>query len=58
VFLYCNYGIASTKVCCGFGECLAYFFVDDLILLFVALLELLVLRMSYFVVYECLVVSA
>jgi hypothetical protein len=28
-----------------------YFVVDDLILLFVALIELLGLRMSYFVVY-------
>jgi hypothetical protein len=41
VFTYCNYGIASTKVCCGFLECLTYFVVDDLILLFVAFIELL-----------------
>jgi hypothetical protein len=39
--LYCNYGIASTNVCCDFLECLTYFIVDDLILLFVALIELL-----------------
>jgi hypothetical protein len=41
VFKYCNYGIASTKVCCGFLECSTYFIVDDLILLFVAFVELL-----------------
>jgi uncharacterized membrane protein len=41
VFKYCNYGIASTKVCCHFLECLTYFVVDDLILLFVAFVELL-----------------
>jgi hypothetical protein len=41
VFTYCNYGIASMKVCCGFLECLTYFVVDDLILLFVAFIELL-----------------
>jgi hypothetical protein len=38
---YYNYTIASTKVCCGFFECLTYFNVDDLILLFVTLIELL-----------------
>jgi hypothetical protein len=38
---YCNYGIASMKVCCGFRECLTYFVVDGLILLFVAFVELL-----------------
>jgi hypothetical protein len=41
VFIYCNYGIASTKVCCGFLECLTYFVVDDLILLFVTFIKLL-----------------
>jgi hypothetical protein len=41
VFTYYNYGIASTKVCCGFLDCLTYFVVDDLILLFVAFVELL-----------------
>jgi hypothetical protein len=40
------------KVCCVFRECLTYFLVDDLILLFVALIELLGLRMPYFVIYE------
>jgi hypothetical protein len=25
VFLYCNYKIASTKVCCGFGDCFNLF---------------------------------
>jgi hypothetical protein len=49
---YCNYGIALMKVCCVFRECLTYFLVDDLILLFVALIELLGLRMPYFVIYE------
>jgi hypothetical protein len=29
------------KVCCGFLECSTYFIVDDLILLFVGLIELL-----------------
>jgi hypothetical protein len=37
------------KVCCSFWSV-------HLILLFVALIELLELRMSYFVVYEILVV--
>jgi hypothetical protein len=41
VFKYYNYGIASMNVCCGFLECSTYFIVDDLILLFVALVELL-----------------
>jgi hypothetical protein len=41
VFIYCNYGIASTKVCCGFLECLTYFVVDYLILLFVTFIKLL-----------------
>jgi hypothetical protein len=41
VFTYCNYRIASAKVCCGFQECSTYFVVDDLILLFVAFVELL-----------------
>jgi hypothetical protein len=41
VFIYCNYGIVSTKVCCGFLECLTYFIVDDLILLFVTFIKLL-----------------
>jgi hypothetical protein len=41
VFTYYNYGIASMKVCCGFLDCLTYFVVDDLILLFVAFVELL-----------------
>jgi hypothetical protein len=40
MFKYCHYGIASTKVCCDF-ECLTYFVVDGLILLFVAFVELL-----------------
>jgi hypothetical protein len=31
---------------------LILFFVDDIILLFVALIELLGLRMSYFIIYE------
>jgi hypothetical protein len=35
-----------------FLECSTYFVVDDLVLLFVALMELLGLRMSYFVVSE------
>jgi putative effector of murein hydrolase LrgA (UPF0299 family) len=52
MFLYCNYGIASTNVCCGFWECLAYFLVDDLILLFVAFVELLELAYVFFSVYE------
>jgi hypothetical protein len=41
VFTYCNYGIVSMKVCCGFYECSTYFVFDDLILLFVAFVELL-----------------
>jgi hypothetical protein len=41
VFKYCIYGIASTKVCCGFLECFTYFVADDLILLFVDFVELL-----------------
>jgi hypothetical protein len=41
VFTYCNYRIASTMVCCGFWKCSTYFVVDDLILLFVAFVELL-----------------
>jgi hypothetical protein len=41
VFTYCNYGIVSTKVCYSFLECSTYFVVDDLILLFVAFIELL-----------------
>jgi hypothetical protein len=41
MFKYCNYGIASIKVCCGFLECSTYFIVDDLILLFVPFVELL-----------------
>jgi hypothetical protein len=41
VFTYCNYGIVSVKVCYGFLECSTYFVVDDLILLFVAFVELL-----------------
>jgi hypothetical protein len=41
VFKYCNYGIVSMKVCCGFLECSTYFIIDDLILLFVAFAELL-----------------
>jgi hypothetical protein len=40
VFTYCNYGIVSLKVCCGFCECSPYFVVDDLILLFVTFVEL------------------
>jgi hypothetical protein len=39
-----------------FLECLSYFVVDDVILSFVALIEILELRMSYFIVYEFLVV--
>jgi hypothetical protein len=45
---YCNYGIASMKVCCGFSECLTYFLVDYLILLFVAFVELLGLVYAFF----------
>jgi hypothetical protein len=45
VFLYCNYGIALTKVCGDFWSV-------NLILLFVALTGLLGLQMSSFVVYE------
>jgi hypothetical protein len=41
MFIYCNYGIASTKVYCGVLECSTYFIVDVLILLFVAFVELL-----------------
>jgi hypothetical protein len=41
MFKYCNYGIASTKVCCEFVECSTYFVVDGLILLFVTFVELL-----------------
>jgi hypothetical protein len=41
VFTYCNYGIASTNVCCVFWECSTYFVFNDLILLFVAFVELL-----------------
>jgi hypothetical protein len=50
--LYYNYEIVPMKVCCGFGECLTYFFVDDLLLLFVTLIELLGVGMWYFVLYE------
>jgi hypothetical protein len=48
MFKYCNYGIASMKVCCGFLECSIYFVVDDLILLFVAFVELLELVYASF----------
>jgi hypothetical protein len=44
----CNYEIASMKVCCDFLECLSYFIVDDLILLFVAFVELLGLVDAFF----------
>jgi hypothetical protein len=37
-------------------ECSSYFVVDGVILLFVTLVEVLGLRMHYFVVYEILVV--
>jgi hypothetical protein len=37
-------------------ECSSYFVVDGVILLFVTLVEVLGLRMPYFVVYEILVV--
>jgi hypothetical protein len=40
MFTYYNYGIASTKVWYGFWECSTYFVIDDLILLFVAFVEL------------------
>jgi hypothetical protein len=36
------------KVCCGFLECSTYFVVDDLILLFVAFVELLETVYAYF----------
>jgi hypothetical protein len=39
------------KVCCGFLECLTYFVVDDLILLFVAFVELLG-NVCFFSIYE------
>jgi hypothetical protein len=39
--LLCNYGIASMKVCCDFWSVDIILFIDDLILLFVALIELL-----------------
>ncbi len=45
---YCNYGIASTKVYYAFLECSTYFIVDDLILLFVAFVELLGLAYASF----------
>jgi hypothetical protein len=45
VFLYCNYGTVPTKVYCDFWEGWSYFVVDELILLFVALIELLGLGM-------------
>jgi hypothetical protein len=45
VFLYCNYGIVSVMVCCGFWR------VFQPILLFVALVEILRLQM-FFIVYE------
>jgi hypothetical protein len=48
----CLSGIASTKVCHGLCECLTYFVVDDLNLLFVAFVELLGLVSAFFSVYE------
>jgi hypothetical protein len=52
MFTYCNYGIVSMKVCCDFCECLTYFVLDDLILLFVAFVELLETMYVSFLVYE------
>jgi hypothetical protein len=52
VFLYYNYEIASMKVCHSFLECSTYFIIDDLILLFVAFRELLVLAYVFFSSYE------
>jgi hypothetical protein len=49
----CSY-IASTKVCCGFWECLPYFLVDEFILLFVALVELLGLWMLLYSLWRFL----
>jgi hypothetical protein len=40
------------KVCPDFLECLTYFIIDDLILLFVAFIELLGLVSAFFSVYE------
>jgi hypothetical protein len=49
---YCNYGIASTKVYCAFLECSTYFIVDDLILLFLAFVELVGFAYALFSVYK------
>jgi hypothetical protein len=45
VFLYYHYGIVPTKIYCGFGECFNFFVVDEHILLFVTLIELLGFQM-------------
>jgi hypothetical protein len=44
---YCNYGIASTKVCGDFGV-LVFFLIYEVIWLFVDLVELLVLVYASF----------
>jgi hypothetical protein len=55
---YCNYEIASTKVYYGFWSVQLILLLMTLFWLSVALIELLGLRMSSFVVYEDLVVCA
>jgi hypothetical protein len=51
VFTYCNYGIESMKVCCGFLECSTYFVIDDLILLFCGFCRTIRNRVCFFSVY-------
>jgi hypothetical protein len=45
VLLYCYYRIVQMKVCCGFWSVSSYFVIDELIFLFVALIQLLGLLM-------------
>jgi hypothetical protein len=54
--LYFNYGIASTKICYGFLECLTYFLIDGLILLLVSFVELLEFVYASFLFIQFLVI--
>ena len=56
MFTFCNYGIASTKVCCDFWSVHLILLFMRLILLFVPFVELVGLVDALFVVYESLVV--
>jgi hypothetical protein len=56
---YCNYRFVTTKVCCDFWECSTSFIIDELIFLFVALVELLGLwvLLYYLWHFDCLWVA-